>query len=191
MRTLNPALVGPLLVFLFYAFMPGCAHVALSDEMNLRAQFVEFTKREDTKRWMIEDVLISQEKQFQDSLRQYSRDFELKAQDQILQAPDWKTSKRDYREKTRNLNSELRQRIRVHREEFELHWLQIQRDQEKDLKEFLDPIAAVFKKNRNNQAYEKAEPDFESARDDVREDYSKWKEKTRDLKTPDTFLQNY
>jgi hypothetical protein len=191
MRTLNALVTGFLLVFALYAFMPGCAGIALSDEMNLRAQFVEFTKREDLKRWAIEDMLVNQEKIFQDSLRKYQRDFELKAQDQILQAPDWKTSKRDYRDRTRNLNQELRQRVRVHREEFELHWIEIQRDQEKDIKEFLDPIAAEFKKNHNNPAYDKAEPDFESARDDVKEDYSKWKEKTRDLKTLDTFLQSF
>jgi hypothetical protein len=191
MRTLNPSVVGPLLVFLLYAFMPGCAGVALSDEMNLRAKFVEFTKQEEQKRWIIEDLLIADEKKFQDDLRKYSRDFELKAQDEILQAPDWKTSKRDYRDKTRNLNSELRQRVRVHREDFELRWLKIQREQEKDMKDFLDPIAAEFKANRNNAAYEKAEPDFESARDDLKDDYAKWKEKTRDLKTPDTFLQNF
>jgi hypothetical protein len=171
--------------------MPGCAGVALSDEMNLRAKFVEFTKQEEQKRWIIEDLLIADEKKFQDDLRKYSRDFELKAQDEILQAPDWKTSKRDYRDKTRNLNSELRQRVRVHREDFELRWLKIQREQEKDMKDFLDPIAAEFKANRNNAAYEKAEPDFESARDDLKDDYAKWKEKTRDLKTPDTFLQSF
>jgi hypothetical protein len=171
--------------------MPGCAHVALSDEMNLRAKFVEFTKQEEQKRWIIEDLLISDEKKFQDDLRKYQRDFELKAQDDILQAPDWKTSKRDYRDKTRNLNSELRQRVRVHREDFELRWLKIQREQEKDMKDFLDPIAAEFKANRNNPAYEKAEPDFETARDDLKDDYAKWKEKTRDLKTPDTFLQSF
>jgi hypothetical protein len=191
MRTLNPALVGPLLVFAFYAFMPGCAHVALSDEMNLRAQFVDFNKREDVKRWLVEDSLINQEKAFQDGLRKYQRDFELKAQDSLLQSADWKTGKKEYREKSRNLNSELRQRVRVHREEFELHWLEIQRGQEKDLKDFLSPIEAEFKKNHSNPAYEKAEPDFESARDDLRDDYSKWKEKTRDLKTPDTFLQSF
>jgi hypothetical protein len=191
MRTFNPALVGTLLVLSFYSFMPGCAHVALSDEMNLRAQFVDFTKQEEQKRWIIEDLLIADEKTFQDDLRKYARDFELKAQDSILQAADWKTSKRDYRDKTRNLNSELRQRVRVHREDFELRWLKIQREQEKDMKDFLDPIAAEFKKNRSNPAYEKAEPDFEGARDDLKEDYSKWKEKTRDLKTPDTFMQSF
>jgi hypothetical protein len=192
MRTVlrSRILLGPLLILTFYGFMPGCAHMALSDEMNLRAKFVDFSKQEDQKRWMVEDQITMKERAFQDSIKAYMRDSELKAQDAVLQAPDWKQAKRDYRDKTRNLTYEVRQRIRVHREQFELEWISVQRDQEKDMRDFLDPMEAEFKKNRQNPAYEKAQSDFEAGREDVRDEYSKWKEHIRELKTTDSYLLN-
>jgi hypothetical protein len=190
MRTFRKAWTWGLIIIGFYAAMPGCSHMALSDEMNLRAKFVDFNKHESQKRWQIEDQITLKERAFQDELTHSMRVAELTHQDQILNAPDWKQAKRDYREKTRNLNSELRQKIRVHREQFELEWLATQRAQEKDMKDFLDPMEEEFKKNRNNPAYEKARSDFDTGKEELRDDYSKWKERVKQMKTPDSFLQS-
>jgi hypothetical protein len=172
----------------FYMAMPGCSSMALSDEMNLRAKFVDFNKQVDQKRWLIEDQITLKERAFQDGLTRSLRAAELANQDQILNASDWKQAKRDYRDKTRNQNQELRQKIRVHREQFELEWLAIQRAQEKDMKDFLEPIENEFKKNRNNPAYEKASSDFDAGKDELKDEYTKWKERVKELKTPDSFL---
>jgi hypothetical protein len=178
-----------LIILGFWGITPGCSHMAMSDEMNLRAKFVDFAKQENLKRWQIEDEMVFKERTFQDGLRTYIRDTQTQGQDAILQAPDWKQAKRDYRDKMRNTNAEVRQRIRIHRDQFDLYWLKVQRDQDQDIKDFIQPIEAEFKKNRDNPAYDKALPDFETARDDLREDYSKWKEQIKDLKTSDSFLQ--
>jgi hypothetical protein len=172
----------------FYMAMPGCSSMALSDEMNLRAKFVDFNKQEDQKRWLIEDQITLKERGFQDDLTRSLRAAELANQDQILNAPDWKQAKRDYRDKTRNFRSELRQKIRVHREQFELEWLSIQRAQEKDMKDFLEPMQDEFKKNRSNPAYEKASSDFDAGKDELKDEYSQWKERVKEMKTPDSFL---
>ena len=168
--------------------MPGCSSMALSDEMNLRAKFVDFNKQEDQKRWLIEDQITLKERAFQDELTRSLRAAELANQDQVLNASDWKQAKRDYRDKTRNQNQELRQKIRVHREQFELEWLAIQRAQEKDMKDFLEPMENEFKKNRSNPAYEKASSDFDAGKDELKDEYSKWKERVKEMKTPDSFL---
>ena len=172
----------------FYMAMPGCSSMALSDEMNLRAKFVDFNKQEDQKRWLIEDQITLKERAFQDELTRSLRAAELANQDQVLNASDWKQAKRDYRDKTRNQNHELRQKIRVHREQFELEWLAIQRAQEKDMKDFLEPMENEFKKNRSNPAYEKASSDFDAGKDELKDEYSKWKERVKEMKTPDSFL---
>lgn len=169
--------------------MPGCSHMALSDEMNLRAKFVDFNKQESQKRWLIEDQITMKERAFQDDLTHWMRTNELANQDQILGAPDWKQAKRDYRDKNRNFNSELRQKIRVHRDQFDLEFLAIQRVQEKDMHDFLDPMEDEFKKNRNNPAYEKARSDFDEGKEELRDSYQRWKERVKEMKTPDSFLQ--
>jgi hypothetical protein len=169
--------------------MPGCSTMALSDEMNLRAKFVDFNKQEDQKRWLIEDQITLKERAFQDELTRSMRAADLTNQDQILSAPNWQQAKRDYRDKNRNFNSELRQKIRVHRDQYELEFLTIQRAQEKDMKDFLEPMEDEFKKNHSNAAYEKARSDFDTGKEELRDDYQRWKERVKDMKTPDSFLQ--
>ena len=163
--------------------------MALSDEMNLRAKFVDFNKQEDQKRWLIEDQITMKERAFQDELTRSMRATELTNQDQILSAPNWQQAKRDYRDKTRNFNSELRQKIRVHRDQYDLDFLAIQRAQEKDMKDFLGPMEDEFKNNRNNAAYEKARSDFDTGKEELRDEYQRWKDRVKDMRTPDTFLQ--
>jgi hypothetical protein len=189
MRTFPRILIGCLAVAGLYTAMPACSTMALSDEMNLRAKFVDFNKQEDQKRWLIEDQITLKERAFQDELTRSMRAGELNNQDQILSAPNWQQAKRDYRDKNRNFNSELRQKIRVHRDQYELGFLAIQRAQEKDMKDFLEPMEDEFKKNHSNAAYEKARSDFDTGKEELRDEYQRWKERVKDMKTPDSFLQ--
>ena len=67
-----------------------------------------------------------------------------KGLDQVKEAPDWKQANRANHDQMRAVVAELRQKIRVHREEFQLSFLTTNAELEKDLKDFLAPIEEDF-----------------------------------------------
>jgi hypothetical protein len=162
--------------------------IAHADEgLDLRDKITEYSKSANLKRWQIEDKLTSRERSFQDGIMQEYRETVTKGLDQIEKAPNWKQALRTYRDQMRSEISELRQKVRVHREEFQLTFLATSNEMDKDLKDFLAPLEESFRKNKSD-AYQKAENDFQSSRDDLREDLRNWKDRIKDLRTQDSFV---
>ena len=160
----------------------------LADEaLNLRDKVVNFSKAANQKRWQIEDRIVQRERQFQDGIMEEWREAIQKGLDQIKAAPDWKQAQRANRDQMRAVIGELRQKIRVHREEFQLSFLAATNDLEKDLKDFLTPLEETFRTNKSD-AYKKAEDDFQSSRDDLKEQLHAWRDRVKELRTPDTII---
>jgi dsDNA-specific endonuclease/ATPase MutS2 len=110
-----------------------------------------------------------------------------KGLDQIKAAPNWKQAQRTNRDQMRTLVNELRQKIRVHREEFQLTFLATTNELEKDLKDFLTPIEDEFRASKS-EAYKKAESDFENSRDELKDQLHAWRDRVKELRTPDTII---
>jgi vacuolar-type H+-ATPase subunit H len=159
------------------------------DTLDLRGKIIEFSKAANEKRWKIEDRLNQREREFQDGIMLELREDQTKGLDMILNAPNWHESQRAYRDQIRRATSELRQKVRTHREEFRLTFLATTNDLEKDLKDFLDPLDKEFHDTKS-EAFKKAESDFQNSRDDLKEDLRTWKERVKDTRTPDDFIPN-
>lgn len=173
-----------------FALFVSLAAAHADEGLDLRAKIVDYSKSVQPKRWHIEDELTHRERLFQDGLMQEYRDTITKGLQQLKDQGDWKQAQRAYRELVRNEVRELRQKVRLHREEFELTYLASANEMEKDLKEFLAPFEDEFKKNKS-EAYQKAQSDFDSSRDNLKEELSSWKERLKNLKTPSDLFSGY
>jgi hypothetical protein len=185
-RTLSLSFLALLAVTCAVTCFP-CSPCSADEGLNLRDKITDFSKSANQKRWKIEDRIVQRERDFQDGIMEEWREAIQKGLDQIKQAPDWKQAQRANRDQMRAVVADLRQKIRVHREEFQLSFLATTNELEKDLKDFLSPIEQEFKKNKS-EAYQKAEGDFESARDELKDDLHAWRDRVKELRTPDTII---
>ena len=183
MRFRTHAIVLPVLAGLFAGALPAARADAILD---LRQKIVDFSTAQAKKRWAVEDRMIQRERQFQDGLREEYREVALKGLRHIKDGANWKAAKRAYNERMRAETALLRQKTRVHRDEFDLTLLATSNELEREIREFLAPLEQRFRENRD-EAFRKAQDDFEDSREELREGFRDWKERAKQLKTASDF----
>jgi hypothetical protein len=175
--------VGPL----SWAQQPEPSRV--SEDLDLRAKFQKFASERSQALWKFEDQLIQDQRNLMDRMRNELRLFEIEYGQKIQEGTDWAKAKRDYQALLRKQQQELKQQVKIRREELELRIMRFVQEQESQQKALIDEMDSRIKEFSKTPGVNKARSDFESARNDLRESLNKFKERMRNSKPKENFWE--
>ena len=132
-----------------------------------------------------EDAFILKNRTFEDQLRATYRTAEQAVRDDIATADDWKKAQRDGREKFRKLETDMRQQVRLRREEGELEFLRFQKTREDELKSFFEGLENDILEYRKDPGYSQARSDLSEGKSELRDNLSKFRERIRSHRPAD------
>jgi hypothetical protein len=175
--------VGPL----SWAQQPEASRI--SEALDLRAKFQKFASERSQALWKFEDQLIQDQRNLMDRMRNELRLFEIEYGQKIQEGTDWAKAKRDYQASLRKQQQELKQQVKIRREELELRIMRFVQEQEAQQKALIDEMDSRIKEFSKTPGVNKARSDFESARNDLRESLNKFKERMRNSKPKENFWE--
>ncbi len=157
---------------------PGAKAAATPNEteegLDLKKRFHEFAREAFRLRWELEDKWVNADRTFLDELRKTIRDADTKARDEVLGGIDWKRARREAKDRRRVLLADIKQRIKVKREQLELELMRFQQDREKELKEFMEKLELDLATYSKDKAFQRARDDFRNAREELRNELKRW-----------------
>jgi hypothetical protein len=161
----------------------------VTSELDLRGRLQQFGHELRAKAWEIEDRWIGGERAFVDGLRKELRDTQSRISDESAALPDWRKAKRELRAKTRQFEKELKQKVKIHREQLELELLGFERDRQREIQDFVDSIEREIARFKKDPGYSRARSDLSEARSELRSFLKEWKSRLKSLKTKEAFWQ--
>lgn len=171
--TLLAALFGGTLQAPRAAEKPG-APAQTEEGLDLKKRFHEFAREAFRKRWELEDRWVTEDRAFIDELRRTIRDSDAKARDEVASSLDWKRARKEAKERRRTLLADVKQRIKVKREQLELDLMRFQQEREKELREFMEKLEADLATYSKDKAFQRARDDFRQAREELRNELKRW-----------------
>jgi hypothetical protein len=160
-----------------------------ADGLDLRLRFQRFNSERSRSLWAFEDQLIQDERSLVDRMRNELRLYEIEYGQKIEAGTEWSRARREYKESLRKYQGELKQQIKIRREEFELKILRFMSEREVEQKAFLDELDGELKKLSKAPGIGQARSDFESARTEIRESLSRFRDRMRNSRPKENFWE--
>ncbi|MGK5088507.1 hypothetical protein WDW86_13190 [Bdellovibrionota bacterium FG-2] len=158
------------------------APIASPRGLNFRASFAEFSKEMRVKRRALEEKWLKGERDFSDELRNALRIAEDQFAEVVAQSGDWKAAKRDFQKKKLSLIKELKQRVKIRREELELELIRVEREQDEAMRKLISELDTELKQFKKEKQFQKARDDFQDASADLKTELSQWKNRMKAIK---------
>lgn len=161
--------------------------------LDLRAKILEFTRTHRQSLNAFEDNFISLERAFNDRMRHTLRDAEAQITEAMAAEGDWKKAKRDAKDATRRIQGDMKQQVRIQREQFELEILRFTKEREAAVKGFYDNMKSQIAPYRNDKDYSRgyaqADADLNEAKSELMESISNFKTLVKNLKPKENFWE--